>query len=398
VTVPSGSLHVAQIPPWRVRGDPLVAGGSTGPLRGLTVAVKDTFAVAGYAVGAGNPTWLAGAPAETRHATAVQLLLDAGADVTGLAHTAELAYNLTGVNDHYGAPRNPAAPGRVPGGSSSGSASAVASGEADIGLGSDTAGSIRVPASYCGLFSLRVTHGSVPVAGLVPLAPSFDAVGWLARDAGTLDRIALVLLPHAEPAAVRRVVVATGMSALATQEVQSALAEPTDRVAAALGATHDATPVPGAEQLDAWLDAFATVQQAEAWESHGDWIRSHPDALGRDVGHRFALGSRVGRERREQAEGVLRHAREVLDDVVPPGTVLVQPAAATPATPLDVPEEDAPDVRARTLRLTCAASLAGLPVVTVPAGTVEGCPVGLSLVGPRGSDRMLTAAARALGH
>ena len=95
---------------------------------------------------------------------------------------------------------------------------------------------------------------------------------------------------------------------------------------------------------------------------------------------------------------MLRHAREVLDDVVRPGTVLVQPAAATPATPLDIPEADAPDVRARTLRLTCAASLAGLPVVTVPAGTVEGCPVGLSLVGPRGSDRMLTAAARALGR
>ncbi|MEV0335573.1 amidase family protein [Nocardia sp. NPDC050717] len=175
---------------WREVGAPLVPATATGPLTGHTVAVKDLFAVAGYPLGAGVGDFLAGRAPEPRHATVVAALLAAGADLTGIATTDEFAYSITGGNGRTGMPVNPAAPQRVPGGSSSGPAVAVARGEASIGLGTDTAGSIRVPGAYQGLWGIRTTHGSLDTTGLLPLAPSFDTIGWLARDADTLAAVA----------------------------------------------------------------------------------------------------------------------------------------------------------------------------------------------------------------
>ena len=186
---------------WRTVGDPLYQGAFDGPLLGLRVAVKDVFAVRGYRIGAGNPTWLRDAARERQHAPAVLDLLKAGASVRGLARTDELAYSIAGANPHYGTPANGAVPGALPGGSSSGPATAVATGQADVGLASDTAGSVRVPASYQGLWGLRTTHGLVPRQGMVPLAPSFDTVGWLTRDGATLDAVVTWCLEDDAPPA-----------------------------------------------------------------------------------------------------------------------------------------------------------------------------------------------------
>ena len=184
----------AFIDPLRIGPELLARGRPGGPLSGVTLAVKDVIDVAGIPTGAGNPAFLDDAPPAPRHAAAVSRLLDAGADVIGKAHTDEFAFSLSGTNAHYGTPRNPRAPGRVPGGSSSGSASAVASGIAEIALGTDTAGSIRVPASYCGVWGLRPTHGRVPLEGVLPLAPSFDTCGLLAATGELLERAGLPLL------------------------------------------------------------------------------------------------------------------------------------------------------------------------------------------------------------
>jgi amidase len=185
---------------WREHGTPLLPPLGSGPLgseplKGRTVAVKDLFAVAGFPTGAGNPTWLAHAAPEPEDAWAVRALRTAGAAIAGIAQTDELAFSLSGANAHYGTPPNAAAPGLVTGGSSSGPAAAVAAGQADIGLGTDTAGSVRVPASVCGLFGLRPTHGAVPADGALHLAPSFDTIGWLTADAALLAAVGSVLLP-----------------------------------------------------------------------------------------------------------------------------------------------------------------------------------------------------------
>jgi len=164
-------------------------GAPTGPLAGLTFGLKDLFDVAGHRTGFGSPDWLATQPPAHAHAAVLTALLTAGASLSGRTHTEEMAFSLTGENAHYGTPVNPAAPGRVPGGSSSGSASAVAAGLVDVAIGSDTGGSVRAPASYCGVYGIRPTHGAVSLAGACPLAPSFDTAGWFARDAARLARV-----------------------------------------------------------------------------------------------------------------------------------------------------------------------------------------------------------------
>ena len=177
------------------QGDFEIAGAPSGPLHGLTFATKDIFDIAGRVTGCGNPDWLASHAPAARNAPAVQKLLDAGAHMIGKTITDELAFSLNGQNFHYGTPRNAMTPDRIPGGSSCGSASAVGHGIVDLALGSDTGGSVRIPACLNGIFGIRPTHDAVDSSGVMPLAPSFDTIGWFARDAQTLLRAGDVLLP-----------------------------------------------------------------------------------------------------------------------------------------------------------------------------------------------------------
>ncbi|TQL03233.1 AtzH-like domain-containing protein [Cellulomonas sp. SLBN-39] len=388
---------------WRVLGDPLVPGAPDGPLAGRAVAVKDLFAVAGQRVGVGNPAWLAGAPVEAEHAHAVAALLGAGAHVRGIARTDELAYSLAGTNAHTGAPPNPRAPGRVPGGSSSGSAAAVALGQADVGLGTDTGGSIRVPASYQGLYGVRTTHGAVPTTGLVPLAPSFDTVGWLTRDADLLAAVGDALLPPGTGAArTSRLVVSPALLALAQDDVATRVR----RFAADAGAA-PTTAWDGVD-LAAWAEVFRLRQAWEAWRAHGDWVGAHPGALGADVAGRFAAAALVddatGARAGEQRERVRAQVLDLVGD-----DVLVLPAAPSVAPRPDPAGLDA--VRAATLRLTCVAGLGGLPAVVLPTpgptpppgpdgrtGARADLPVGVCLVAAPGRDRELLALARDLAR
>ncbi|MEU6080477.1 amidase [Streptomyces sp. NPDC047108] len=384
---PSGAADTTV---WRVRGEPLVAGSGSGPLRGVRLAVKDLFAVAGHRIGAGNPYRLAEASPEAEHAWAVRALLEAGADITGIAQTDEFAYSLNGTNAHYGTPPNPAAPGRVPGGSSSGPASAVALGQADAGLGSDTAGSVRVPASYCGLHGMRPTHGAVPVTGLLPLAPAFDTVGWLARDAALLGRLGDVLLPPAAPGlpAPRLARVVTDLLDLAGEPVRAAFRPAASELARRAGLRIEETPALPGDQTE-WAVAFTTVQLAQAWQSDGAWVDAHPGALGPGVTTRFARAAAVTAEERATARAVLDEATRTLRDAVPPDTVLLLPATSAPAPPAGADSEGRTATRQATVRLTCLASLAGLPCVALPLMRVGGLPVGLCAIGAHGSDRAL---------
>jgi Asp-tRNA(Asn)/Glu-tRNA(Gln) amidotransferase A subunit family amidase len=362
---------------WREFGDPLVPGAADGPLAGETVAVKDLYAVAGFAIGAGNPTFLADAAVETANAPAVQQLLDAGAAIRGIAQTDEFAYSIAGANPHYGPPPNPAVPGGLPGGSSSGPASAVALGEATIGLGTDTAGSIRVPASYQGLWGLRTTHGAVPLDAVWPLAPSFDTAGWLTRDAATLRRVVEVALGTAT-VPLGGFVVDPGLVALATPAVQEAFA--------AVVAGLDAAEIDLGDPT-AMFEAFRVTQAAEAWASDGAWVRRHPDAVGPGARERFAIAAEVTAPQEADARAAVAAHRARLDEILGDRVLLV-PSASSPAPAVDASPADLDAVRGATLRLTAAAGLTGRPALSVPLLRVPE-PVGLCLVGPRGSDLAL---------
>lgn len=363
----------------------LAVGRRDGPLSGLDVVVKDLFDVAGTRTGAGNPTWLAQATEAVRSAPAVQSLVDAGARVVGKSHTDELAYSLSGTNVHYGTPANPTAPGRVPGGSSCGSASAVAAGLVPLALGTDTGGSVRVPASYCGLVGLRPTWGVVPTEGVVALAPSFDTVGWFARDGGTARRAGSVLLPTGgEVVPVARVLVASDAMAEAEPGVEEALR----RAVAGLALPVEDVPVAEGD-LDVWRDAFRVLQGAEAWATHGDWIRERRPPMGPGIAARFEMAAAVTAEDVATARPVQEAARRRLAELLVPGTVLAVPAASGPAHPLEVVGDAKAPIRFATLRCTCIAGLAGAPALSLPLAEVDGLPVGLSLLGGPGTDHAL---------
>nr|MDQ3830771.1 amidase family protein [Candidatus Tectomicrobia bacterium] len=154
--------------------DAYLEGAADGPLSDLTFAAKDIFDIAGYVTGGGNPDWKATHGPAERTAWVVRVLVEAGATMVGKTITDEITRGIFGENAHYGTPVNPHAPGRVPGGSSSGSAAAVAGGLVDFALGSDTGGSVRVPSGFCGLYGLRPTHGRIPLDGILSQAPSYD--------------------------------------------------------------------------------------------------------------------------------------------------------------------------------------------------------------------------------
>jgi amidase len=372
---------------WRLWGSPLVAGAASGPLRGESVAVKDLFEVAGFAVGAGNPAYLAESRPAATTAQAVASLLAAGADVLGIAQTDEFAYSIAGRNSHYGAPVNVAAPGSIPGGSSSGPASAVASGQASIGLGTDTAGSIRVPASYQGLWGLRATHGAIDASGLLPLAPSFDAVGWLTRSPEVLVRAAAASLDDYRQVDIpAEVAIARAAQDEISAGVRDAFSTSVEQLVEARR-----FPPPNQVRLPDLSEAaalFRTVQAAEAWQVHGDWVLRHPGSLGPEIAARFAYAASVTTDQHRGAIAGLERIRASLDAVLA-GRALLLPSTATTAPRLDADAELIDNVRTCTLRLTCLAGIGGYPALSVPALRVDGIPAGLCLLGPRFSDLAL---------
>lgn len=371
-------------------GDFEVEGAGDGPLKGLTFATKDIFDIAGRVTGCGNPDWLASHAPAARQAAAVQTLLDAGARMVGKTITDELAFSLNGQNFHYGTPRNAVTPDRIPGGSSCGSASAVGHGIVDLALGSDTGGSVRIPAALNGICGIRPTHGAVDISGVVPLAPSFDTVGWFARDIATLRRAGDVLLPPDRAGvSLSRFYTARDAFALADQAVA-------ESVRAAVARAHAALPI--AAELDLagelgglgeWLKRFRRLQPREIWAIHGAWIEARKPAFGPEIAERFALAKSVSGTPEDDDQAFRRRVAAHLDRVLGLDGVLVVPTAGTIAPRLVAGKEELAQFRDRTLSLTSIAGLGRLPQVQMPAGRVAGAAIGLSLIGPRGSDRAL---------
>ncbi len=362
-------------------------GAPGGPLAGLTFGVKDIYDIAGHRNGFGSPDWLRTHDAATRTAPVVQSLLDAGADMVGKTHTDEITWSLNGENVHYGTPVNVNAPGRIPGGSSSGSAAAVAGGLCDFALGSDTGGSVRAPASFCGIYGIRPTHGRVTLAGACPLAPSFDTCGWFARSAELLERVGRVLLGGAKDETPRRLLLAQDAFGLAGEAVADALAPAVARVSALLGKPERVTVA--ADGLPQWFQVFRVLQAAEAWAQHGEWVKRVKPDLGPGIKQRVQWAADLdpalvdpARKRREE---IARH----MDGLLAEGAVLALPTVPGIAPIRNALPAETEDFRARALALLCPAGLARLPQVSLPLATLDGCPLGLSLVAARGADAML---------
>lgn len=366
-----------------------VPNASDGPLAGLTLAVKDIFDVAGYRTGCGCPLKLAASPIAKLTAHAPQMMLDAGARFVGKTHTDELAWSMYGMNAHFGTPINAAAPDRIPGGSSSGSAAAVAAGLADIALGTDTGGSVRAPASFCGLWGLRPTHGRIALDGCMELAASYDTCGLFARDPAAFEAAAKVLLgPDPRPLPDRPEYLApTDMLSLLGTEARSACE---DAFAGLSTCPVEVYP----DGVQAAYAAFLTTVGADAARGVLPFIKATAMPLVRGIAERAAAAAALSPEEISDANAVRDAFRGHINAVLGTSGVLLVPAAHDAPFRLDAGIEVFDGFRHEAQRLLCVAGLAGLPQVVMPAGMVDGAPFGVSLIGPAGSDLSLIGLAR----
>ena len=369
-----------------------VKGSGSGPLAGLTFGVKDIYDIAGHKTGFGSPDWLATHDAATRTAAVVETLLAAGADIVGKTQTDELTYSLNGENAHYGTPVNANAPGRIPGGSSSGSAAATAGKLVDFALGSDTGGSVRAPASFCGVYGIRPTHGRVSLEGACALAKSFDTAGWFARDAVLLERIGRVLL--GETAAVKpgAALLAEDGFALLGSDAVEAFQPALEKIKTVIGPLQPVTV--SAEGLPQWFQAFRVLQGAEIHQQLGAWVAQVQPKLGPGVRERMQWTATLTAADIAEAQAVRDAARRRMDELLRDNAVLVLPTVPDIAPLLNTPAAALDDFRARAMSLLCIAGHAGLPQVTLPLATLNGCPIGISLIAARGNDALLLELAR----
>lgn len=378
---------------WVPHGHFLLEPGCSGPLSGLRFAVKDLFDVAGVPTGAGNPRWLETHPLPGRHAPLVEQLLSAGASLCGKTITDELAYSIHGDNLHYGMPTNSAAPWRIPGGSSSGSVAAVAAGLVDFALGTDTGGSTRVPASYCGVWGLRTTHGLLSREGLVPLHPGFDTATWFARDAAVFERVGQALLPGPDGFEPRRLLLLEDACGLADPVFVPALAAVRQVLEAGLGSARELR-IAQPDTLEHWRQTYVTVGAFEGWQAHGEWIRSSAPLFAPAVAARWEQASRVGAGEAAVAQADMAAIRARVREVLGRDGVAILPSAASLAPLRSASGAEIDEIRMRTLRICCIAGLAGLPQVSIPFADGDGVPLGISLLGPAGSDQALIRLAR----
>ena len=371
-----------------------IAGRPGGPLSGLSFAVKDLFDVAGLPTGGGNHDWAKANPIPTRHAWAVQTLLDAGADCVGKTITDEVSLGILGENAFDGTPTNAAAPDRVAGGSSSGSAAAVAAGLCDTALGTDTGGSVRVPSSFCGLYGIRPTHGRIDVTGMLPQAPSSDTTGWFARDARTFAKVSTVMLGEAPGALPTRLIVAVDAFGFADPEVAEALRPMVERLGRIIGGVREEIMAP--QGLSVWAKAQRTLQPVEAWATFQPWVESANPRMAFSVAAGLLNGAQMPAADRQWAALMRQEARARLRYLLPPGTILCLPTTPFPAPLRGLSQPVLQPMKDRISCLCAQGGLTGSPQVNLPGATVDGAPVGLSIIGGRGTDASLIAVAQAM--
>ncbi|ESR46535.1 Amidase 1 [Citrus sinensis] len=386
------------------------------PLSGLTFAIKDIFDVDGHVTGFGNPDWARTHSAATSTAPAVLAVLSGGATSIGKTIMDEMAYSINGENKHYGTPTNPCAPDRVPGGSSSGSAVAVGAKLVDFSLGTDTGGSVRVPASYCGIFGFRPSHSAVSTAGVIPMAQSFDTVGWFAWDPKILNRVGRVLLQLADDVNLVRpsqVIFAEDclqLSSIPSDRVTQGLVKSVEKlfgghiIENVILGDYVKDKVPSLQHflsegnkeqeysipsLAALSSAMRLLQRYEFKNNHGDWVTTVKPDLGPGISERVWEAVRTSAQKIDVCQSVKTELRAALSALLGDHGILVIPTVPGPPPKLQMDPSALEVFRARAFSLLSIAGVSGFCQVSIPLGLHDNLPVAISLLAKHGSDGFL---------
>jgi amidase len=368
----------------------LVPRAASGALCGCRLAVKDVFDVAGYPTGAGSALVLAASGVKDTTAPIVRTLLAAGAEYVGKTYTDEIAYSLIGKNDHFVSPINPRWPDRIVGGSSSGSAAAVAAGLADIGLGTDTSGSIRLPATANGLFGWRPTHGLLSLEGCRPVAPSFDAVGFLTRSLETMETLMGALSVEGAVGPDPTYVIPSDLMELC----ESAIAREFAKHVASLGNHPQIVNAETAIDLGLAQAAFNTILRREAYETNADLLHNCPGSLDPTIRERLRSGESITPRELSQAKDFRAELKDRVGALLSDNAFLLMPTLPTIVPHRDAPQSELDEFRARSISYCCIAGLCGFPQLSVPISSPETGTLSFSVIGIGGADRRALAAAR----
>ena len=363
-------------------------GSGTGELNGLTFAAKDVFKIRGSTYSNGHPDWLRTHEPDDFTSSTIQRLLDNGADLVGKTVCDELCFSISGENWNYGSPLNPHDPRRFTGGSSSGSGAATSGGLVDFALGSDCLGSVRVPASYTGVFGTRPTYNRVPSDGEAEYCPSMDVFGYMASDPEIFRKVSRVILgedPH--PVKLRKLIIAKDCFNAVSPQVYADLKPAIDHIAANLTSVEEREISP--EGLDKWITVFQQVQGYEVWRSYGGWVRAHRPILSRGPRERLAWASTITLQDYYAGLAEMQEISKHIRDMLANGEVLVMPTAASVAPLRTTPLEEINATRLQSTYLLCVSPLSGVPQMTLPMVMQNDLPLGLSLLSGFNTDLAL---------
>ncbi|MEL0645901.1 amidase family protein [Pseudoalteromonas agarivorans] len=366
-----------------------------GTLNNKRLAVKDVFAVKGERNSAGNPTWFKAAKPAQQTASAVNKLMNEGCSFTGFTHTDELAYSLEGNNIHYGAAQNPKLSGHASGGSSMGSAAAVAANLADIGLGTDTGGSIRIPASYCGLFGIRPSHNVIEKDGLIPLAPPFDTIGWLTQSAELLSDVGNVLLPNQAINTVDTLVIYEPLFELVSPALQTPMKQLLEQTKPYFK-HHKEFKLPNSNLLSELADSFRILQGRVIAKTHKDWLQlpGHLPQFAPAIEARFNMALALTSQEEQEALKVQTQWQTIIAKNLNTNSCLFLPTTPTTAPKLGA---DTSALRMQIITLSAIAGLSRSAQVHLPLANLEnGHPYGFSLMMSHGNDKSLLACVQQL--
>jgi amidase len=360
---------------------------SMGPLSGLKFAVKDIFDIAGVPTSFGSPAWLESHPTPTQTSSFINKLVDAGASLVGKTHTDELTYSILGMNAHYGTPINSAAPDRIPGGSSSGSAAAVAANLVDFAIGSDTGGSVRAPASFCGVYGFRPTHNRIQVDHVRPLAKSFDTLGWFSKDPKLMLKLGEILLGDSTlPSDKPTFYYLKEAFDLLPLEMQIRSKE---AITQYLKTNNIKTLSIGNNQLKEWSEIFRIIQGYEIWNEHGEWAQKHTNEIGPGIKERLEMAKRITKTEFEDASAKRIEIANLMTNLLGSNNLLILPTVTDIPPKLSSTPEEFDSFRKSTFQLLCIAGLCGLPQISIPMLQLNEAPFGISLIGSRNSDLRL---------
>lgn len=365
-----------------------IEGSGEGSLKGLVFGVKDVFKILGTTWGNGHPEWLRTSSPDEFTSSMITKLLEDGADLVGKTVCDELCFSISGENWNYGSPINPHDPRRLTGGSSSGSAAATAGGLVDFALGSDCLGSVRVPASYNGVLGMRPTYGRVPNDGEVKYCDSMDVLGYVAENPASFKKISKVILGEdKEKFKFKKLLIAKDCFDIVNKDVKEALQPAVDYIASGFDLVEEVEV--SVEGLEDWVETFRIIQGYEVWESYGGWVRKHKPYLPLGQEERLEWVSTITMTEYKKALIKMEKITKRMEELIPLDAILCLPTAASVAPLRSTPLEEINATRLQSSALLCISPLSGTPQITLPMINHEGVPLGISLIGAKGTDLAL---------